>query len=834
MSTHAQAAQASGFGPYMVCVAPPGGRPAPQLDPKSLGKIPARYRPATRDWIQQRVQAHSCPDKATAQEWDQVDANVGLACGRAWNLVFVDLDLDDPVYLSDALEILRRHFGEDLPVRGVDSPGHDRAGVAFRLDQVPRGTVLRFQDPMGFTFKIEVLGENRQFVAWGQHRDTGSSYAWEHNPRAPEDFPEVKLDDLKKVLVEIENEFHVRHGIRRVSGGANNALARPTGDAGRIVGSEDEVTALLELIPNDLDFADYEMWLRMGLALINASQGAAWGRDLWVSWSNQVHQDMGQGYPARKWDENSPSPNGPLGVWWLYMKARKQVPESTVAAIAYDTVPIDEAEVEASAAVIKGEPLLPSIFAGWVYIPTQLRFFRFQNRMLYTEQGFNRIYQPFLDQLRLEVGITSRAKDITPTFLYTNDPRRTFVENLTYHPGEGLLVRTRDKRTLANTWQPGFQVTHHGVSEKDVRRFLAQCKLVLLTDTNVGYFIRWAAYVVQFPDRKPGWAWLISTMPGLGKDWMLNFLRWAVGERNHISATIGMIQSTFTDYLERKLITVSETHQQTSARGKSSADVYNQLKEYLARPPDHIMVNHKNQAPYAIPNLSAWVFLSNNRVPLYLEPGDRRLLVVDNMDTPKPPKEHYDQLWAYLDANKDMVASFLMEFPLTDADIKLIEGPAPDSDAKNILITANQSPLDIAVAEHIEDMKTTVAQSGVKGPSLVTTAAEVKGVVSPRIGSTYGVSDTKLATALWNAGARPVKADPKNPRGAGVVWAKGSTKRLWLLAPRDDKGRDYTRLNETQLVDLYKDGKFPLDIADPDDNIVNLRPTDKKAKDTDV
>jgi hypothetical protein len=164
----------------------------------------------------------------------------------------------------------------------------------------------------------------------------------------------------------------------------------------------------------------------------------------------------------------------------------------------------------------------------------------------------------------------------------------------------------------------------------------------------------------------------------------------------------------------------------------------------------------------------------------------------------------------------------------------LIEGPAPDSQAKNVLITANQSPLDIAVQEYIEEMKMTVAQSGTKGPSLVTTAAEVKGVVSQRQGSTYGVSDTKLATALWNAGARPIKPDPKNPRGAATSWVKGSTKRLWLLAPLDDKGRDYSRLDEDQLVDLYLSGKFPLDIADQNDKIVNLRPADRKAKDTDV
>jgi Family of unknown function (DUF5906)/Bifunctional DNA primase/polymerase, N-terminal/Primase C terminal 2 (PriCT-2) len=814
----------------MVCVAPPHGRPAPKLDPRSLGKIPARYRPSTRDWIQVGVQHHACPDQHTAQDWDRAGANVGLACGRAWNLVFVDLDFDDPDYLSDTIAILRRHFGQDIPIRGVDNPNHARAGVAFRLDQMPRGAVLRFQDPMGNIFKLEILGENRQFVAWGQHRDTKAPYAWAKALQGPDDFPLIDIYALRRVLIEIELELSTKYGIRRIHGGSGTVShTRPAGDAGEILGSEEEVTRYLNLIPNDHHFADYDAWLHMGLALINASGGAAWGKALWMAWSNQVHQDMGENYPARKWDENLPSsPNGPLGLWWLRKEAQARAP-GTLAVTAYDTAPLDETEVDLTAAAIKGEPLWPGIFAEWAYLPTQQRFFRWSDRQLYPERGFNAVYQRVLPLLKTEAGITARTKDITPAWLYFNDIRQVFVQNLIYHPGEKRLITTRDKQVLANTWAPGFSLTHPGVSEFDVRQFLDHAKLVLRSDANVRRFIVWCAYVLQFPDRKPNWGWLVSTMPGLGKDALLFVLRWAVGNRNHISATVQMLHGSFTDYLERKLITVSETHQQTSEKGKSSADVYNQLKEYLARPPEEIMINHKNQKPYSIPNLSAWFFLSNHHKPIYLEPGDRRLFVIDNTDTPKQTTDYYVRLWAYLEADKNLIASFLLTYPLTAADIQLIEGPAPASDAKVILISANQHPLETAVADYIDELKLTVAQTGIKGVSLVTTASEIKDSVLGRSGF-KSTSDAKLAQALWNAGARPVRPDPRNPRGAASIWAKGSSKRLWLLAPRDAKGRDYTWLSEDQLVDLYGGSRFPLDIADADVKVVKLHPT----KDIDV
>jgi hypothetical protein len=796
-----------------------------------MGKVPARYRPSTRDWVPVGVQHHACRDQATAREWDQAGANVGLACGRAWNLVFVDLDFDDPVYLADAIELFRRHFGKDIPIRGVDNPNHARAGVAFRLDQMPRGTVLRFQDPMGAIFKLEILGENRQFVAWGQHRDTGSPYAWANTLRTPGDFPEITLDALRKVLIEIELELSAKYGVRRLHGSVGGAVShtRPTGDAGQIVGSQEDVTRFLSLIPNDHAFADYDAWLHMGLALINASGGAAWGQDLWTAWSNQVVQTMGESYPAQKWNENLPaSPHGPLGLWWLRKEAQARAP-GQLAVTAYDTAPLDETEVDATAAAITGEPLLPGMFADWAYLPAQKQFFRRSDRVLWADSSFDKQYQPVLPRLKAEAGIASKARNITPAYIYFDDPqRRVFAHNLTYHPGKESLIRTPDGRVLANTWQLGFKTTHPDVTDFDVLPFLAHCKLVLGTDFNVRLFIIWSAYVVQFPDRKPNWAWLISAVQGLGKDWLLKMLRWAVGDRNHTSVTVDHLNGQFTDYLEHKLMIVSETHQQTSARGQSSEDVYNRLKEYLARPPDEIKINNKGQKPYPIPNLGAWIFLSNYRDPLYLEPGDRRLHVVNNMDTPRQSPEYYNQLIPYLDANKDLIASFLATYPLTEADIRLIEGPAPDSPAKRLLIRANQPSLDTAVEEFIAELQLTVAQ-GVKGASLVATASEVKDSILGHSGLRF-ISSTKLASALWNAGARPVKPDPKNPRGAASIWARGSTKRLWLLAPCDAKGRDHTWLSPDQLVELYGGSKFPLDIADEDDKVVKLHPT----KDTDV
>ena len=168
MSTIAQEAFQAGFGPYMVCVAPPDGRPGPGANPRDMGKMPAAYRPANDDWIPLGVPKQHCPDFATAGLWDHDGSNVGLKCGRAWNLAFVDLDINDPELVELALEVLRQKFGDGYPrARSSATPATTRVGVALRVKGVLRGARLSFQDFLGEDHVIQVLADNLQFVAWG-------------------------------------------------------------------------------------------------------------------------------------------------------------------------------------------------------------------------------------------------------------------------------------------------------------------------------------------------------------------------------------------------------------------------------------------------------------------------------------------------------------------------------------------------------------------------------------------------------------------------------------------------------------------------------------------
>jgi len=832
VSTIAQDAFSAGFGPYMVCVAPPSGKPGPGAS-GSMGKLPAVYREDTGEWVPLGVQRHRCEDLLTAQHWDALGANVGLKCGAAWNLAFVDLDIDDHKLVQIALGIFQRKFGSDIPVRGVDDPCHMRVGIALRVKGPLRGRSITYQHFVtGEKHKVEVLADGRQFVAWGVHPAKGASYGWlSPIPTGPESFPEVDLETLKEVLVEIEEAFK-DEDLVRVSGQPSSVFSpNPIGTAGpdRVKGTQEEIARLLALIPNDEKFDAYDDWTRVCFALINASEGAAWARDLWVEWSNQVPQRKGTGYPAQKWDENRHAPQRQgVGYWWLRKEALARDPTRLAE---FDQHPVIDDEVETTARGITGAPIVPVVFGGWAYCAREHKFFSFTDLEFYPVAGFDNRYSAYVVKLKNELGVTGRGLFKPSSLYFNNYPDRVFITGVTYHPGRGRLIRN-GQNLIANRWREGFTVTHPGTTDTDVMPFLDHAKLVLRDDFVVACFIKWCAYVVQFPDRKPNWAMMISTVPGLGKDFLIRALIHAVGQDNHTTVSADMLSSTFNDYLEAKLLTVSETRQ-SSGGFKSNSDIYNDLKQYLARPPEVISVNNKNMKRFDVPNLSAWIFLSNHRAPLFVEEEDRRLLVVENMDTPRQSDDYYVQLKNYLDDNLDLIASFFAEYALTDADIRLIEGQAPKTRAKQALIQVNRDPLTVALEEIVADARSEAGQG--KAGDMVMTVGQIRDHLrdhgfEPR----FMPHDSKIVGAIRALGARPVKPEP-NGAGAWPIKVNGKLRRLWLLASTDTKGRDYSRLSEDDLKSLYMGGVYPttLDIPDADGNVVSLR-GESKQRDTDV
>jgi hypothetical protein len=157
-----------------------------------------------------------------------------------------------------------------------------------------------------------------------------------------------------------------------------------------------------------------------------------------------------------------------------------------------------------------------------------------------------------------------------------------------------------------------------------------------LYPNDADHMIRWFAYRVQYPGGKINHALVIGGAQGIGKDMLLEPLRYGVGASNFADLNPGDLLKDFTDWVESTLLIINE------ARDLGDVDrykFYEHSKRFIAAPPDTLPCNRKYHSAYNVPNAMGVVITSNNKLSgLYIDPDDRRHYVAWS-DAEKQPSD---------------------------------------------------------------------------------------------------------------------------------------------------------------------------------------------------
>lgn len=293
-----------------------------------------------------------------------------------------------------------------------------------------------------------------------------------------------------------------------------------------------------------------------------------------------------------------------------------------------------------------------------------------------------------------------------------------------------------------------------------IDRWRDLCVFVLGSEEEADLWIKWHAYLLQFPDRKPGWHWLVQSIQGLGKDIMLSPCAAAHG-KHFTTVNAAALPERFNGYAECRLIEVAEMKTMSGAH-----DNYNRLKD-LTDQRQEIPIERKGRDAYTVFNMACFVLFSNESTPVYLDTNDRRFHVVSNMHSmPKDPR-WYAETARMLQADWGMIAEYLYDYALSEEDIIVLEGRAPMTQAKEDLIAASVPEHENALKEYIKEV-----EIGERPPIATATS------ISTRLTETWGVKRKSLRNAhMLAVGAipfQPAKGDPRQPDPY-----KG--KRLWVL-----------------------------------------------------
>ncbi len=256
---------------------------------------PGEKRPALAGWQKARI--------TPADLSHYKGHGVGVLCGQgAHPVVGVDIDISHRTIGPAIIAWCQQHLGV----------GCERIGAAPRILLAYRaldagwtkGNSVTFYDPLDpikpngkrNDQQIEVLGFGQQFVAYHEHPDTHRPYEWVDflggltSVHASE-LPIITEDQIEALLAEMLRVVRATPGIEIVTG---------TDVAPRAVGGDDDdwfanlspkadvtleqAKAMLAHLDNTLGF-DYDMWVRVGMALHHEFDGSDDAYDVWVEWS---------------------------------------------------------------------------------------------------------------------------------------------------------------------------------------------------------------------------------------------------------------------------------------------------------------------------------------------------------------------------------------------------------------------------------------------------------------------------------------------------------------------------------------------------------------------
>jgi hypothetical protein len=224
------------------------------------------------------------------------------------------------------------------------------------------------------------------------------------------------------------------------------------------------------------------------------------------------------------------------------------------------------------------------------------------------------------------------------------------VEQMTWAPG--LLPFIRDKLinkggwidrkgvTIFNLYRPPT-LTHGDAS-------LAGPwidHIVRVYPEDAGHIVNVLAHRVQKPQEKINHGLVLGGHPGIGKDTILEPVKYAIGPWNFAEASPANIVGRFNGYLQSVILRISEA--------KDLGDVdrykfYEHTKTMLAAPPDMLRIDEKNIKEYYIFNIPFVIMTTNHKTNgIYLPADDRRHYVAWS---DLKPTDFEDGYWEQMEA----------------------------------------------------------------------------------------------------------------------------------------------------------------------------------------
>jgi Family of unknown function (DUF5906) len=283
------------------------------------------------------------------------------------------------------------------------------------------------------------------------------------------------------------------------------------------------------------------------------------------------------------------------------------------------------------------------------------------------------------------------------------------VEQMTWAPGLPLIVG--DKLILEGGWidHPGANVFNlYRPPQGDpgepalAGQWLDHVRTIYPDEAD--HIIDWLAHRIQHPETKINHALVLGGGQGIGKDTLLEPVKYAVGHWNFQEASPQQVVGRFNGFLKSTILRINEARDLGSEYDRFA--FYDHMKAYTAAPPDTLRVDEKHLREYNIINCCGVIVTTNHKTDgIYLPADDRRHFVAWSSlqkEDERFQDGYWKKLWGhYENGGLRHVAAFLRQHDISSFDPKV---PPPKTAAFWAIVDANRPVEEAELADAIDKL----------------------------------------------------------------------------------------------------------------------------------
>lgn len=378
-----------------------------------------------------------------------------------------------------------------------------------------------------------------------------------------------------------------------------------------------------------------------------------------------------------------------------------------------------------------------------------------------------------------------------PTMLVLNSDLVEKVSAPRYAPGRPLIFEDNGQ-TYANTYrsppgEPTDPILWSAEEAEAIKRIQAHADW-LLGEERARLLLQFIAYLVQRPEARVRWCYIIIGPKGIGKTFFGNLARAALGKKN--VRDVGQASLGHTDFNAWVSGAQLNVIEEIRVEGTKKHEIMNALKAAITN--DTVDVHRKGVDSSEQDNTASYLAFTNYHNAIMVDAHDRRYHIVD---TSFPDVESFiDDLGGFRAANEYFTALFdtlrhqeairgwLLSIDLRDFDFNR----APDTEEKAQLVAASMSDLEATLRRMLRE-------GGERWNEKAIDICALRAALNLEADAN-GVSGQSLARALRDLGYKAASNNKLNPFNDGVA-------SIWYINPRHIKPR--SGLTSTYIRDSF-------------------------------